>query len=106
MEAVTRHLETHRSHLHARLRVLLGDGAQRAPAGTALRVALTRPLPRLVSLVAALLVLAGGLLTRWLVVEAGKLSADDPAAYFAYTSSDSSFAHFQGGWSESEARHR
>ena len=44
MEAVTRHLETQRSHLHARLRVLLGDGAHRAPVGTALRVALTRPL--------------------------------------------------------------
>ena len=47
-----------------------------------------RPLPRLVSLLAALLVLAGGLLTRRLVVEAGKLSADYPAAYFAYTSSE------------------
>jgi formate-dependent nitrite reductase membrane component NrfD len=45
-----------------------------------------RPLPRPVSLLAALLTLAGGLLTRWLFLEAGKLSADDPAAYFGLTS--------------------
>jgi formate-dependent nitrite reductase membrane component NrfD len=44
-----------------------------------------RPLPRPVSLAAGALVLAGGLLLRWLILEAGKLSADDPAAYFAMT---------------------
>lgn len=44
-----------------------------------------RPLPRPVSLAASALVLTGGLLLRWLMLEAGKLSADDPAAYFALT---------------------
>jgi formate-dependent nitrite reductase membrane component NrfD len=47
-----------------------------------------RPLPRPLSLLAALLTLAGGLLTRWLFLEAGKLSADDPAAYFAFASNE------------------
>jgi hypothetical protein len=32
-------------------------------------------------------VLLGGVLMRFAVVEAGKASADDPHAYFAYTSS-------------------
>lgn len=47
-----------------------------------------RPLPRPLGQLAALLVLAGGLLLRWLILEAGKLSADDPAAYFAMTAGE------------------
>jgi formate-dependent nitrite reductase membrane component NrfD len=47
-----------------------------------------RPLPRPLGRLAALLVLAGGLLLRWLILEAGKLSADDPAAYFALTAGE------------------
>lgn len=46
---------------------------------------LGRPVPRPLSRVAALLVLVGGLMLRWTLLEAGKLSADDPSAYFAMT---------------------
>jgi formate-dependent nitrite reductase membrane component NrfD len=47
-----------------------------------------QPLPRPVGGLASLLVLGGGLVLRWLYVEAGKLSADDPAAYFAMAGGD------------------